>query len=331
VRAAVAVVILVSVAATPGRAEQAAMAQPTAPEAAEAPVRLLLLTPPLVFEQAVRAALAPWRVVVLVDHAPPPGDATAAEELADQHRANAVAWMKPGHMVVYDYQTDETVERPIEAPGGEPAALDDASAASRALTLKTLLRLPPEPPPAEPTVVVAVAPPPPPAWRVGVLGGVRLRGGDSEARFTITGERRLGPAAAGLWASVGGGFDVEGGGGFRGTWSDTAAGVVALLPLERGPWRLAPGVGASLHRTSLDGEFQGGGNGGEDVELPVTSTDAGLDAELGATWRWRFVGAGARLAASYLLGREELATRGNNPIEISAVELEVAVGVFATF
>ena len=326
------VIVGIVAAGSPVRAEQAAMAQPTAPVAHEAPVRLLLLTPPLVFEQAVRAALAPWRVVVVVEHAPPPGDATAAEEIADQHRANAVAWMTPRNMVVYDYQTDELVERPIEAPGGEAAEMDDVSAAALALTLKTLLRLPPEPPPPDPPppVAVVVAAPPRPAWRLGLLGGLRLRGDRTEPRFTIVGERRLGPAAAALWVSFGGGFDVDSG-GFVGSWSETAGGVAALLPLERGAWRVTPGVGASLHRTSMDGEFRGGGNGNDDPELPVTATDAGFDAELGATWRWRFVGAGARMAASYVLGREGFATRGNNQVEVAAVEVELGLGVFATF
>jgi hypothetical protein len=289
-------------------------------------VRVVLVAPPAALESAVRAALAPWRVVIIIESAAPPRDAADAAVIAERTRASAVAWVAPGWMLIFEPGAAELVVRPADD-------MDDATAASLALTLKTLLRLPPlppepepEPPAPAPVAVVTRAPPRRPPWRLGAGAGLRVRSAGSEPRLSVTGQRRLGPIALAVGGSLGSGHDIASA-SFRGTWDETVVRAALLLPLERGRWRLAPGVGVSWHQAALVGEFQG--NAGEAVD----SADVGLgaDAELELTWNLGPLAAGASVTGSFVAFRDRFVTRGSNAVDLSPLEVEVGVVVAASF
>jgi hypothetical protein len=294
-----------------------------------APVRVVLLGPPAELEAAVRAALAPWRVAIVVTAPAVPGDIGAAAAIADQHRASAVAWVDRGSLVVFGRSEPDLVRRPAEP-------LDEATAASLALTLKTLLRLPPEPPPPPPApepvvevpAVVAPALPRARPWRLTAAAGARLRSeGSLEPRLTVRGERALGPVAAALSIAVGTGVDVDSA-DYLGTWTDSAAGAALVVPVAVGVWRIAPGAGLSVHRTVIDGAFQG--NGG-DGEASRTETNLGVDGELEVARGWGLLSAAVRLGASFVPYRQDFQTRGSNVFEVSALELEIAAAAAIAF
>jgi hypothetical protein len=297
-----------------------------------APVRVVLLGPPGELEAAVRAALAPWRVAIIVEPPAIPGDVGAAAAIADQHQANAVAWVDRGSLVVFERSEPDLVRRPAEP-------LDEATAASLALTLKTLLRLPPEPPPPPPepepapvapppTPMATPAPPRPRPWRLTAVVGARLRSaGTLEPRLAVRGERALGPIAAALSLAVGTGVDVDSA-DYSGTWTDSAAAAALVVPFAIGDWRLAPGAGLSVHRTVIDGAFQGNGGDGEATR---TETNLGVDGELELARGWGLLSAGVRLGASFVPYRQDFQTRGSNVFEVSALELEIAAAAAIAF
>ncbi|MEJ7599621.1 MAG: hypothetical protein WKG01_17065 [Kofleriaceae bacterium] len=108
---------------------------------------------------AVRATLAPWRLEVVVETTVP-ADAKQAQMIGETQTARFVVWRVRGELVVYDRDRGAVEQR--AAPVGR---LDPASAAAAALTVKTLMRLPPPdqvaeaPVPAEPADRVAVVTP----------------------------------------------------------------------------------------------------------------------------------------------------------------------------
>jgi hypothetical protein len=155
--------------------------------AAAEPVRVAFVDPDPELERAVRVALSAWGTrVVEVRLAGPgstmPGSAERARALAARHGALAVVWISrsaDGHALwMYDVSEDRVVARRLTTP----PPFDDATAASVALAVKTLLRQSEVPPPAERAVV-------PPSMRtlsVEVRAGVRPMAtvpGSTEARF----------------------------------------------------------------------------------------------------------------------------------------------------
>src|SRR5262245_27778282 len=91
--------------------------------------RVVLVAPPESLETAVRTALAPWHVdVVVVERGRRPVDVRDAGSLASRHDANAVAWLSSGEMVVFDRDGADVLRRPVD----ESADIDDASAAALA-------------------------------------------------------------------------------------------------------------------------------------------------------------------------------------------------------
>ena len=107
--------------------------------------RVALVNPGAQLEHAVRTALEPWRIEIVVVPGPSPG-ATAppsnqlARNLALAHDASAVAWVskhRQGHALwVYDRATDHAVVRPLSFR----PPFDGPTAAAVALSIKTLLR-----------------------------------------------------------------------------------------------------------------------------------------------------------------------------------------------
>ncbi|MGE3546697.1 MAG: hypothetical protein AB7L28_22415, partial [Kofleriaceae bacterium] len=197
---------------------------------------------------ALVAALAPWRLIVVVDPVPPK-DEDEAEARADAQNAKFVVWREGNELVVYDRSLTLSDRR--EAPGGP---LDPTSAAAAALTVKTMMRLPdesgtsPQPPVLESTMGV----------RVQAGFGARVAMG-SQTDTTLRGE------LAALWrpsSALGWRFGLAGDtgssasisrSGFKGTWNNWAIVAVASWSTPRGAWELEPWLAAGLARTSFVG------------------------------------------------------------------------------
>jgi len=306
---------------------------------ADEPVRLVLVSPPEPLEAAVRAALKPWRVVIIVERPTAPVDAATTNGLVLRHHANAIAWIEKGQLVVVD-RDGEVTRRPAKK-------IDDASAAALALTVKTMLRLPanpppplPEEPPPPPTTITVRVPvpvvvrPPPPPWRLELVTGGRVRLDQaSEVRVTAIGERAIGPISAVVLAAAGPGLrnDEHQERRFSGSWSDLVVGAGARLPL----WpfhpdvRVAPGAGLSLHVTHLDGSFRSG-----NMDVLVDSgyvPSVGIDGEVGMSWTIGPASFGGRLAATYFPVRQEYTTQKrpqqDEQVVYTTAHLEAELGV----
>jgi len=256
---------------------------------AAAEPRVVLADPDPELRRAIEASLRPWRITVVV--APPPATPQDASARADADAARFVVWREGDELVVFDRESRVAERRPARA-----GSFDPIGAAAAALTVKTLLRLPP-PDAAEP------APAPrgetTPGYRVQVGGALRLASGldtTAGARATVVGAIAPwgGAIRFGLVADLGAAATIARA-GFQGTWSDWAILGFASVTLARGAWELEPAVGAGIERSALTGVDQG-------TTRDERATLAVLRA--GATGRRRFgrITVGAELAASAALG-----------------------------
>ena len=205
--------------------------------------RVVLADPDPELLRAITSSLAPWRLEVVVDREPPrsTGD---AQRRAEQRSARFVVWRRDGDLVVYDHARGAAAHRE-----GKLGALDPIDAAAAALTVKTLMRLPP--PEAPGTVTVDGRP----IVRLQIGLAARFADPGTAARFA-------GLISIRPWSTTGWGFGVAGDlgtatdlqqAGFRGTWSERAVLAVVSWLHERGAWRIEPFVGAGLARSSLSG------------------------------------------------------------------------------
>jgi hypothetical protein len=226
--------------------------------AAAAPVarqRVVLADPDPELRHAIEQVLAPWRLEVVIE-GPPPADTAMAEQRADADTARFVVWRDGDQLVVYDRELGFAERRPSRS-----GVLDPPTAAAAALTIKTMMRLPP--PPAEPPVAQ-----PPVADEGGielrVQAGVatRIAGGTSTAVTARVG----GAVALRPWRTSGWRIGVAGDGGtatavsrasFNGTWSEWAVLGLVSWTYARGGWELEPHAGAGVRRSALDGTEMG--------------------------------------------------------------------------
>jgi hypothetical protein len=199
--------------------------------------------------RAVRATLAPWRLEVVVDE-------TDTHLLTTREDARFVVWRENGELVVFDRDRKETERR--EAPTG---ALDPVSAAAAALTVKTLMRLPPivdDTPTYKVPLDLHMAPVKrTPPTTLGVQAGASARrsgggmGGVASLGVFVKPPLPLRLGVAGEYAAA---IDADGSGGFKGTWRDwNVLGLAgwALALTQR--WELEPHVGMGVRRFVLDG------------------------------------------------------------------------------
>jgi hypothetical protein len=203
------------------------------------PARLALVDPDPELDRAVRVALSAWGTgVVEVRLAGPgstmPGSAERARALARRYGTLAVVWIsrsEDGYALwMYDVSEDRVVARRLATP----PPFDDATAASVALAVKTLLRQSAVPPPAE----RAIVPSSKRVLRAKVFGGVRPTAtvpGSTEARFGagVAAWPRFGldPLALGIGAEVSAGPGVPvRDPTFVGRWTET---VVQVGPTFR--------------------------------------------------------------------------------------------------
>ena len=203
---------------------------------------------------AIAESLRPWLIEVIAEPMAPPSREAAAVQGADAG-ARYVIWREHGELVVLDLERGELARRP--APEG---ALDPVAAAAAALTVKTMLRLPP------PVVGPVATPPPTPTpapqedmelrmsassgsrFEYGLDGNVALRFGASLAlrpwldrgwRFAVIGD--VGAPA---------GVDQA---GFHGEWWNWCALVGASWDHVSGAWEVGPWLAAGVEHSNLDG------------------------------------------------------------------------------
>lgn len=255
---------------------------------AAAEPRVVLADPDPELRRALEASLRPWRIAVVV--APAPASPAEASARAEADTPRFVVWREGDELVVFDREAHAAERRPAHA-----GSFDAVGAAAAALTVKTLLRLPPPDAPPEPPRTES----PTPTYRLQVGGAVRLaRGLDTTtgARATIAGAIApwAGALRFGLVADLGSAAAIDHA-GFTGTWTDWAVLGFASATVVRGTWELEPAVGAGIERSALTGLDQG-------VSRTEHATLVLLRA--GATGRRRFgrISVGAELAASVALG-----------------------------
>ena len=239
------------------------------PAAAETE-RLVLAGMPENLADATDTVLVPWHIELVRASASPAADPAQArrdvEALAARTRAGAVAWLGPPSqsptLWVYDASSGQLLSRPL--PSAPP--YDDPTAASVALSIKTLLRHSSVAPPAE-----RVTPPPAPPVRqrpytTGAQAALRLsRSGtagwrhEPRLRFGITWWPGFLPAGhgVGLQVELGPGQTVKQG-AFRGRLHDLAATLAVrrdiTLPWADERFSAVPMVGVGLHASRLRGE-----------------------------------------------------------------------------
>ena len=197
--------------------------------------------------QALRNALAPWHAEIVVQ--PAVTDDADAAQRATHDAARFVADRDADQLVVFDRE-GATSERRTARLG----TFDPVSAAAAALTVKTMLRLPP-PPPAEADAVTVVDAAP--ELRLGVGGLGRLAFGDTTASARVLIGALVRPDPTWQWrfgiaADLGTSTAIERS-GFRGTWRDWSALAVASYTIPLAPWLLEPYAGAGVEHSALDG------------------------------------------------------------------------------
>lgn len=295
----------------------AVMGTAAAPAAAEPVRRIAIVNPTPELMHAAAAALAPWRIEV-VDAGAPAIDPTGADShplidtpraiaIAHDRGADRIAWLDAGELVVLDPETGISERRP--APDG---ADDPAAAAAVALSIKTVLRLPPPPttpttpdPVADPGVrepqPIELAPTAPVITLVpSAAGGIRVPiDGTLAAHPRI--ELGLG-AVFGAWPALRPALIVGyapsvgdvGRAGLKGEWSDLELGARLAIALPLGArWSLVPGVSIAAHLVHVTGSLP------PQEELDARDAGGSAGAELTLWWsagRWAFgVGGGAAM------------------------------------
>lgn len=248
----------------------------TATAHAEPTARVVLADSDPELLRAVTTTLAPWRLEVIVDDLPPKttGEAEARAKVRD---ARFVVWRRDGDLVVFDRDRGAAEHR-----DGKQGALDVPSAMAAALTVKTLMRLPP---PAEWNRVDVA-----PLTRDGF--GARLqtvitsrvaRGSSTELGGRVAAALLARPSARrglriGIAGELGTGASIENQ-GFKGTWSDWSVLAIGSWTQERGRMELEPYAAAGIARSTFDGTENG-------MTRREKSTLASL--RVGFAVRWRF-------------------------------------------
>ena len=206
--------------------------------------RVVLADPDPELLRAVTTTLAPWRFEIVVDP-DPPENTGEAQRRADERSARFVVWRRDGDLVVYDRERGAAEHRE-----GRVGALDPIDAAAAALTVKTLMRLPPP----GTTVIGPVVEAPRPTIRLQLGSGTRFNSAATGVRFG--GVASIRPWGTGLGFGVAGDLgtatDLQQS-GFRGSWTDWAVMAVASFTHERAPWRIEPFVAAGVVRSAVDG------------------------------------------------------------------------------
>jgi hypothetical protein len=200
--------------------------------------------------QAVELSLRPWRIEVIVD-ANAPTDLATARTRADVGAARFVVWREGAELVVFDRERELSERRTVRV-----GSLDPLSAEAAALSIKTMMRLPPLEPgdpvtatvPQSDGIELRFEAGAGPRYEQGLDGNVALRfaAGAMVKPWRDRGWR------VGVIGDFGASATVDQA-GFKGTWSNWAALGYASWTLTRGPWELEPWAAIGAERSSLDG------------------------------------------------------------------------------
>lgn len=284
--------------------------------------RVVLAGVPDNLADATSTVLVPWHIEIVRADQPLTADPDRARRdagtLAARDRAGAVVWLastpEGSTLWVYDASSQQAHSRPLaSAP-----PFDEPTAASVALSIKTMLRhssvAPPAeriaPPPAQ-RPAASSRPRPPRPYALLARAALRLPAPALDPEESRV-EPRLGlgvtwwPAfvpgrlGVGIEAEIGPGQIVSKS-GFRGRFHDVTARLavhrhIALARWLGGHAALVPGLGLGLHVTRLAGDLQSE-RGSRGLYHVVPSVDAGLDARVRAS---RVVEIGAGLYASLM-------------------------------
>ena len=294
------------------------------------PRRVVLVGGNEVLKRQIEIALAAWNLEVMaVSQAPlvpqMPRAALQAHDIAAQYGAGGVVWIgELAHeysLWFYDAQSDQVVTRPLG--GGESE--DPATAAGLALTVKTLLRSSTVAPPEERIGARRG----PGVLRIEAAGGGQLATGVGDGfDLRLDAAVAFWPGRFGVAARVrtGPGTSVDGQ-SFAGRFGDTSFGAAVRTRLVLSPaLTLEPGVGGSLHRTTLDGAIMSGPAVHENFIDASLDAALALDVAIGERVR---LGPMAGLSAflnkqRYLVNGAPVADLGQLQIELS-LRLSLAV------
>jgi hypothetical protein len=222
--------------------------------------------------RAVTTTLAPWKLEVVVEDTAPTNTGEA-EARAKAREARFVVWRRDGDLVVFDRERGAAEHR--EGTQGE---LDPASAMAAALTVKTLMRLPPPD-------AIGVAPlQSGPELRVQTMIASRVARGST----TELGGRFAAAVLVRPWGRRGFRFGIAGELGtsadvdetsFKGTWADYSVLALASYTQTLRRIELEQYVGGGVTRSSFDG-----------VEASMERSESATLGTLRAGFavRWRF-------------------------------------------
>jgi hypothetical protein len=330
----IAIAIAIAIVASAQRGARAAPAQDRAHG------RVVLADPDPELLRAVQSALAPWKLEVLVDE-PPPANEAEAEERAVLMDARFVVWRRGGALVVYDRERDSVEERTTTK-----GPLDAVGAASAALSVKTLMRLPPPPPPDDGKdggndggkvgrkddgkvggSVIAPAARPRLALRAQAALATRLaRGSSTELGGRLVAAVLLRPLPRfewrlGLASDLGSSASVQRS-SFKGTWSDWAVLALTSWTFPRGAWEIEPQLGAGVTRSTLKGTEMSSGRH-EHATLGFLRAGAAVRRRFG---RWAL---GGTVGADWILGTPTYTRIGSTAQIFSVPAFAMALGVLA--
>ena len=195
--------------------------------------------------RAVETSLRPWHFVIVVDPDMPP---TAAKQRAEQDGARFVVWREADQLVVLDHDSGLVERRPATS-----GALDPTAAAAAALTVKTMMRLPP------PSDELYAALAPGPLLRVEAGGGATYDA--SNAGLRVAAAATLQPwRDQGWWLGVIGEVGTADSivqAGFKGTWATWDVLATARYAFRLAPaWTIEPHLAAGIEHSSFNGTEQ---------------------------------------------------------------------------
>jgi hypothetical protein len=279
--------------------------------------RVVLAGVPDNLADATHTVLVPWQIEIVRADQPLPAEPEQARRearvVAERSRAGAVVWLAPATpgftLWVYDTSSRQAHSRPLaSAP-----PFDEPTAASVALSIKTMLRHSSVAPPAERIAPPAPVPQPVVTRPFEITGRASLRLSVPAPDPNELGiEPRLGlgvtwwPAflpdyGASIELELGPGLSVSKS-GLRGELQDVTARLAVQRRFTSRAWldgraALVPALGLGFHIMHLAGELQSD-RASADITYLLPSADAGIDVRvrLGRVFQ---IGAG--LHASFML------------------------------
>jgi hypothetical protein len=316
----------------------------TLPHSAEAQEPIVLVNPPALLEEATSKALVAWQlrlrsIEAVVPSESMPGARDSAQALSATYQARAVVWLTSNDdgpaLWVYDADDDRVAVRKLSVT----PPFDEASAASVALSIKTLLMHSNTAPAeerfgAEPNSTILEEPvaratmPAAMTWFFEAQGSGRhsLANDDSlEMRVALGISRLVGPMEVGAALVLGPGRTIAAP-EFRGHYSDIAFATHLRYPMHWGSWSLTPSVGASLHATKISGTLS------ENNRVVAASREnPSLAAGVFATRSWERIRFGIGVRTDLFLRSQRYLVKDEPVLDLPTADVEVGTYVALPF